>query len=446
MKKGMPNVYIILNFMNRIEQENIRELSDCIRKKGIRRSVFSDYENTENLFQYDVKLPQYKVSDQGQTGRCWIYAAFNMIRPSLIQKHRLKDILFSQNYIAFYDLLEKANYFLEMIFETLDEDIDGRFLSMKLQHPIQDAGQWFYFQNIVEKYGLVTQEAMPDNMHSQNTSELISVLSDLLRENACEIRSEYKQCRDLEGFRMKKESMLYEIYRILAMSLGEPPERFDADLELMDGTFVKEKQVTPREFYEKYISENYNEDYCMIVNIPLETKPYHKNYKVSYLGNVWNAKTYPYLNLPMQELKQLVKKQVEAGIPVWFGCDSRVYTDRDNGIFSLELFDLKTIGYQTNMLKKEENLQYGLSNLTHAMVIKGFSCDQQGNIDKWLVENSYGEKMGHQGYFTMSDEWFDVFVYEAVIHKKFLDDTRLSDCEKESIMLPTWDILGTLAN
>ena len=214
----------------------------------------------------------------------------------------------------------------------------------------------------------------------------------------------------------------------------------------MDGTLIKEVQITPKEFYEKYIQENYNEDYCMIVNIPTETKPYHKNYKVSYLGNVWKAKTYPYLNLTMQELKLLVQKQIEAGMPVWFGCDSRVYVDRDNGIFSLALFDLNTIGYQTNMLKKKENLQYGLSKLTHAMVIKGFSFYKQGRIDKWLVENSYGEETGHQGYFTMSDEWFDLFVYEAVIHKRFLDNTKLFDYEKESIMLPPWDILGTLAN
>lgn len=437
---------MVVNFKNRIKLENIRELYDCIQKKGIRRSVFRDCEDTTDLFQYDVQLPRYKVSNQGQTGRCWIYAAFNMITPLVIQKYQLKDILFSKNYIAFYDLLEKSNYFLEMIYETMDDDIDGRFLSMKLQYPIQDAGQWFYFQNIVEKYGLVTQESMPDNMNSKKTSELISVLSDLLRENACEIRSEYKRFRDINEFRIKKESMLYEIYRILVMSLGEPPERFDANLELMDGTLIKEVQITPKEFYEKYIQENYNEDYCMIVNIPAETKPYHKNYKVSYLGNVWKAKTYPYLNLTMQELKLLVQKQIEAGMPVWFGCDSRLYVDRDNGIFSLALFDLNTIGYQTNMLKKKENLQYGLSKLTHAMVIKGFSFDKQGRIDKWLVENSYGEETGHQGYFTMSDEWFDLFVYEAVIHKRFLDNTKLFDYEKESIMLPPWDILGTLAN
>lgn len=445
LEKGVIPETVILKFKNCVEKENIAVLSDSIRNEGIRKAVFKMQSSLKDWFQYDVKLPRYKSSDQKQTGRCWIFAAFNMIRPFVIQKHQFRDILFSQNYVAFYDLLEKANFFLEMIFETATEDINGRFLSMKLQHPIQDAGQWFYFQNIIEKYGLVTLEAMPDTIHSRNTSELISVLSDLLRENACKIRSKYKQYRSVEDFRVEKETMLYEIYRLLVMSLGKPPERFNTNLELTNGSVIKEKQMTPLEFYKKYIQENYNEDYCMIVNIPSADKPYYKNYKVSYLGNVWKAKTYPYLNLPIQELKQLVQKQLEAGIPVWFGCDARVYADRDNGIFSMDLFRLKTIGYSGCLHNKEENLKYGLSYLTHAMAFKGFSCDKHGNVVRWLVENSYGEETGQQGCFSMSDEWFELFVYEAVIHKRFLDHAKISYCEKESVILRPWDVLGTLA-
>lgn len=435
----------VLGFKNCQWQGAVRILPDVVKEKGIRAAVFQEQKDEKEWFQWDVELPHYSVGNQGATGRCWIYAALHMICPSIIKKHKLRDLLLSQNYIAFYDLLEKANYFLEIILETLDEDIDSRLLNLKLMHPIQDAGQWFFFQNIIEKYGIATQEAMPDTMHSQNTSELIAVLADLLRESACTIRSKYKQLVEKEELRKIKEERLNVVYGILSMSLGEPPEQFDANLELSDGTVIAEKCVTPKNFYKKYFYENYNMDYYVIVNIPTENKPYYENYKVSYLGNVWEADNRSYLNLPMPCLKELVQKQVREGMPVWFGCDSQVYADRKNGIYSLENFELQKLGFKNKMLNKEENLQYGLSNLTHAMVIKGFSCGQGGKPEKWLIENSYGEEIGQKGCFSMSDQWFDLFVYEVVIHKKYFDPTLMECCKKESITLPPWDVLGNLA-
>lgn len=434
----------ILDFKSQLEKEDVQRLSSCIRKDGIRTAVFHDGKHLLHEFQFDVELPQYKISNQNETGRCWIYAALNAIRPQIIQKHNLKDICFSHNFIAFYDLLEKANYFLQVIIETINEDIESRILALKLQHPIQDAGQWFYFQNIIEKYGMVTQEAMPDCNHSKNTGELISVLSDILREDACEIRTEYRSKNKIDNYRIKE--MLQVIYRILVLSLGEPPEKFDAELELSNGTVIREVSVTPKEFYQKYIHENYNEDYCMITNIPIENKPFYRRYKVSLLGNVWEAKKYSFLNLPMKEFKELTRKQLEEGLPVWFGCDSRLYSDRKKGFFSTDLFELKKLGYSSSLMNKEKNLLYGLSCLTHAMVIKGCAYEKSGQVYKWLVENSYGTKIGNQGYFMMTDEWFELFAYEVVIHKKFLEDLQKKIYEDSEIILPPWDVLGTLAD
>lgn len=435
----------ILELKNCEKKEIANMLSHAIKDKGIRAAVFREKMNIDDGFKWDVELPKYSIGNQGATGRCWIYAALHMICPSIIKKHQLRDISLSQNYIAFYDLLEKANYFLEIILETLNDDIDSRLLNLKLMHPIQDAGQWFFFQNIIEKYGIVTQDAMPDTMHSKNTGELIAVLADLLREAAGTIRLKYRQSMRKEELRKIKEERLKVVYWILSMSLGEPPEQFDTTLELNDGTVIKERSITPQNFYKKYFFENYNTDYYMLVNIPTENKPYFENYKVSYLGNVWGADNSFYLNLPMDCLKELVQKQIKDGMPVWFGCDSRVYADRKNGVYSLENFELQKLGFKNKMLNKEENLQYGLSNLTHAMVIKGFSCDQRGKPEKWLVENSYGEEIGRSGLFSMSDQWFDLFVYEVVIHKRYLEPELLNCYEKESIILPPWDVLGNLA-
>ena len=329
--------------------------------------------------------------------------------------------------------------------KMIDKDINSRLLNLKLLYPIQDAGQWFFFQNIVEKYGIVTQEAMLDTVHSQNTSELIGVLSDLLRETASIMRSEYEQSARINEIEQIKEETLYRVYRILILSLGEPPERFTVNLELKDGSIRKECEVTPKEFYQKYVCENYNTDYCMIVNFPLKSKPYYENYKVSWLGNVWEKENGAFLNLPMAVVKELVQKQLSTGIPVWFGCDSRVYVDRKNGIYTLENYDLEKLGFQHRMLNKRENLQYMLSNLTHAMVIRGVAYDKEGRTKRWLIENSYGEETGHQGCFSVSDQWFDLFVYEVVIKKEFMDSSLLDSYKKESIILPPWDVLGNLA-
>ncbi len=435
----------VLEFKKCKQQEAAGTLSDIVKSEGIYTAVFREQKDKRDWFQWDVELPEYSISNQRCTGRCWIYAAINMIRPSIIQRHQLKNIMLSQNYIAFYDLLEKARYFLEVILETLDEDTDSRLINLKFMHPIQDAGQWFFFQNIIEKYGIVTQDAMPDTMHSQNTSEMIAVLSDLLRETACTIRSKYKQSVGREVLGKIKEERLKTIYEMLSMSLGEPPERFDTNLELINGSIHKERNITPKEFYKKYFHENYNSDYYMLVNFPVENKPYYRKYQVFYLGNVWEAESAFYLNLPMPYLKELIQKQLKDGMPVWFGCDSRVYADRKNGIYSLENFDLQKLGFQRRMLDKADNLQYGLSNLTHAMVIKGFSYDKEGKTEKWLIENSYGEEAGQKGYLSISDQWFDLFVYEVVIHKKFLDPDVLQCYKKESIVLPPWDVLGNLA-
>lgn len=445
MREHFLNYNKVLAFKNRQKQGAVSILPDVVQDKGIRAAVFREQKDEKDWFQWEIELPQYSIGNQGATGRCWIYAALHMIYPFFIKKHQLRNIQLSQNYIAFYDLLEKANYFLEIVLETLNESTDSQLLNLKLMHPIQDAGQWFFFQNIIEKYGIVTQEAMPDTMHSQNTSEIIAVLADLLREAACIIRSKYKQSAGKEELRKIKEERLNVIYWLLALCLGEPPERFDMNLELNDGSFMKEEGITPKDFYEKYFYENYNTDYYMLVNIPAENKSYFENYKVSYQGNVWEANDSPYLNVPMACLKELVRKQVKDGMPVWFGCDSRVYADRENGIYSIENFELQKLGFKNKMLNKEENLQYGLSDLTHAMVIKGFSCNQRGNPEKWLIENSYGEEVGQKGCFSMSDQWFDLFVYEAVIHKKYIDSALRACYEKESIILPPWDILGNLA-
>lgn len=72
-----------------------------------------------------------------------------------MRKHDLKEFELSQAYLFFWDKLEKANYFLEQMIDTADEDLEGRLVQRLLSQPVADGGQWDMAANLVEKYGLV---------------------------------------------------------------------------------------------------------------------------------------------------------------------------------------------------------------------------------------------------------------------------------------------------
>lgn len=61
------------------------------------------------------------------------------------------------------------------------------------------------------------------------------------------------------------------------------------------------------------------------------------------------------------------------------------------------------------------------------------------------VENSWGKDNGKDGFFVMSDEWFNQFIYQVVVNKKYLSEEFLTILEKTPIELEPWDPMGSLA-
>ncbi len=88
-----------------------------------------------NPYSFSIEVEAGKVCDQKSSGRCWMFAALNVMRLDLMEKLNLDSMELSQNYPLFYDKLEKANYFLENMLETLDEPRDGRVVSFLLKDP-----------------------------------------------------------------------------------------------------------------------------------------------------------------------------------------------------------------------------------------------------------------------------------------------------------------------
>jgi bleomycin hydrolase len=97
-------------------------------------------------------------------------------------------------------------------------------------------------------------------------------------------------------------------------------------------------------------------------------------------------------------------------------------------------------------LDKAGRLDYGHSRMTHAMVLTGVDVDESSHPVKWKVENSWGTDVGDKGYFLMTDQWADEYVYEIAVHKHYVDPALLLVLDTDPIILPPWDPMGGLAD
>jgi len=417
---------------------------NAVTANGVNASAKNFHVEREDTFDFSIQLKQGKITNQKKSGRCWMFAALNCMRFALMQKCKLETFELSQNYTLFYDKLEKANYFLESILNTLDEPTDGRLIAHLLSSPEGDGGQWDMLCSIVSKYGLVPKSAMPETFSSSETGEMAAYITEKLREDACILRREYQAGKTREELAAYKNEMLGKIYDMLTVCLGKPPKTFDFAYRDKDDVFHKEWNITPKEFYEKYIGINLD-DYISLINAPTQDKPYYRSYSVEYLGNVEGGRRVRYVNLPIEELKKAAIAQLKDGEPVWFGCDVGKRSTRKGGIMDPNIFDLDKLFSTSFGMTKAERLDYGHSLMTHAMVFQGVDLDENEKPLRWRVENSWGEESGKDGYYVMTDEWFDEYNYQVVVNKKYLSEEILTAYESEPIMLKPWDPMGSLA-
>ncbi len=392
---------------------------------------------------FSIDIETGKITDQQRSGRCWLFAGLNTMRFKVMQKLNLKEFELSQSYAMFFDKLEKANYFLENILETLDEDVDSRLIMWLLASPLQDGGQWDMFTALIDKYGVVPKAVMPETFHSSNSSRMNQILTLILRGNAQKLREAYAKGKSLEQLYSCKKTMLEEFYRQLTLFLGIPPMEFDFEVVDKDKNFIAERNLTPKSFYEKYVGMDLK-NYISIINAPTKDKPFNKTYTVQYLGNVEGGNSVKYLNLDMSEFKALTLKPLMDNEPVWFGSDVGKKMKRERGILDEDVYAYEDVLDVEFTLDKAGRLDYGESLMTHAMVIAGVNL-VEGKPNRWKVENSWGEKNGDKGYFVMSDKWFDEYVYQIVIDKKYLSQEQLAAWETKPIELKPWDPMGSLA-
>ena len=444
---------------NKITLDRINELSKKFSEdnhvKVIRNAMiktdsnelsmnWDTYRKIDHSFS-NVITGEMPATNQKSSGRCWGFAGLNLFRVYLGRRHNLKNFEFSQSYFMFWDKLEKANYFLESIIETASEKSNSRIVSHLLSYPLEDGGQWDMWVNLINKYGVLPQSEMSESFSTSQSSQMNKMISNKLREYASELRKSFKNGESLDKIREMKNIMIDEVFKMLSMHIGTPPQKFDWQVRNKDKKFLRFKNLTPQSFFNEHVGLKLD-DYVCLINCPMDDKEYNKVYTVEHLGNVVEGRKIRYLNVTSKEMKDASIKSIKEDNPVWFGCDVGKYFHRDLGVMDTNLFDYNSFYGSEFKMDKSQRLEYGQSMMTHAMLFTGVDLDENGHPLKWRVENSWGKKGGNKGYHIMTDDWFDEYNYEVVVHKDFISKelNEIFD-NQEAIPLKPWDPMGALA-
>ena len=427
-----------------ISADMLREISSAYEgnaaDKALRNALNSTQINVlaasaENIAMIDTHFSnEVKTkgrTDQKSSGRCWLFTGLNVLRSRMIEKHDLGAFTFSQNYLFFYDQLEKANLFLQGIIDTRNLPMEDRKVDWLFSNPIGDGGQFTGVSNLVMKYGVVPSDVMPETLSANNTSQMRTQLATKLREDGLRLRA----AKPADTQKMKVE-MLKEVYRMLVLCLGVPPTEFTWARYNSKGEFVSEKTYTPKGFYQEFIGEDLENNYIMVMNNP--SVEYGKVYEIEYDRHVYDGQNWVYLNLPMEKIKEMAIASIKDNTALYFSCDVGKFLDRPRGIADLKNFDYESLmGVSFGMDKKERILTHA-SGSTHAMTLIAVDL-KDGKPVKWMVENSWGAASGWQGNIIMTDEWFDEYMFRLVVEKKYVPADVMAKMSQKPILLPAWD-------
>lgn len=408
--------------INAVSNNDIRDLA-------INRDVTA---KTDDIF--SLELPTKGATDQEKTGRCWVFAGLNLVRQDVIKKYELEDFEFSLSYMAFWDKLEKANVFLDFMIKNHDRDILDRELIHMMEYPASDGGYWGYVVNLVDKYGVVPKKVMGETISSASTDRMDYLLNTMLRRDAMKIR-QYAPLLGPDGLQEEKMKMLEDVYRLLVINYGVPPEEFEWRTVDEDGVAGEPVVYTPVEFYRKVIAADLS-DYYSLGDYPIHET--NKNYSINLTRSMADKPDITFINVDTDQMKALVLAALQDSHRVWFGCDMSHNIHSKKGLMAGELYDFEDLFGVDLGMSKTERLHSRHSASNHAMVFVGVDL-VDGKPRKWKVENSWGAERGDGGFFTMDDEWFDEYVLNVIIHKKYMPNDLLKVSREKPIPLPVWD-------
>jgi bleomycin hydrolase len=397
--------------------------------------------NRQNLGTIDHNF-KYKadvkgITDQKSSGRCWMFTSMNVLRPLVIEKYKLSGFEFSQNYLYFWDMLEKANLFLEASVKYASKPMEDRYVEWLFKNPIGDGGVWSSFTNLATKYGLVPKEIMPETNSSENTRQLNNVLEYQLRQAGLEIRDMVASKAKRQAIEDKKIEVLGKVYRILALNLGEPPVSFNYRFVDKDKKLGETKEYTPLSFMNEVLGNPDFNQYMMLMNDP--THEYYKMYEIEYDRNVMEGRNWIYLNLPNDSLKQFALKSLIAKKPMYASCDVGQQLNSKLGYNDVDNYDYSSLYGVDFKMDKAQRIRTFESGSSHGMALVAVDADSTGKTFKWQFENSWGATSGNNGYLTFTDDWFNEYMFRVVVLKEFLSAPTIKLLEQKATILPPWD-------
>ena len=446
----------LISFSHKFNKKKTNKVLRNVNTKSDFKKLIlkSDYiQNNKQVFNKVINV-NANITNQKNSGRCWLFAFLNIIRYKMIKKYKLEPSFeLSQNFLFFYDKLEKANYYLNYILESYStnlESLESETNLLKLINMLDkltdDGGQWNVFVNLIEKYGIIPKSNMNDHFHSTNSKELEQFYDDYLRKCGYRIRTMSKN-ELLKNKETLLQEMLFDCYKILVLFLGEPPSKITWEYYELAGAnkSLKAKKVadiSPLEFYKKYVPYKARDKICLI-NYPCKYTQYYKLYNVEMTFNILGASEQNFINVPIDIMIDAVKKSINNEEAVWVGVDFRKYTSNDHGFLDKDGFDYDDVFGFNNYMEKCNAINYRQSGPNHAVTIKGYNFDNS-KTNGFLIENSWGDQKGFKGNYYMSKKWFQDYTYQVVIDKKCVSNKVLKVLNQKPTILPYWSVFGAL--
>jgi len=432
-----------------ISEETLQQIKTSFKKDASTKAIINASTNTDvkpmilnrenagkNDHYFSNQVKTKGITNQKQSGRCWLFSSLNVLKPLMLDKLQTDDFEFSENYSFFWDQLEKSNLFLDIIIATKAKPMDDKTVDWLFKNPIGDGGQWACFVDVASKYGLVPATVMPETFQSNSTSSMSSILARKLREDGLILREMAAKQATPDVLSKKKVEMLSDIYRILVISLGEPPEKFSWRYKKKDGTISETKSYTPLSFYSEVVGVKLS-DYIMLMNDP--TRDYFKLYEVQFDGNMSKGTTWKYINLPTDSIKKFAINSIKDNQALYFSCDVGKQLNSTEGILDVDNYDYESFYGVKFGMDKTKRIKSFDSGSSHGMALVGVDLNDKGKANKWMLENSWGADKGHNGYLTMTDQWFDEYMFRMVIQKKYISEKTVQLLTQKAELLPPWD-------
>lgn len=413
-----------------------RALRNALNATSIDKLAANAEARPANTDHMTYRVKSRGITDQKSSGRCWLFTGLNVLRSQMMAKNNLGELKLSQNYNFFYDQLEKANLFLQAIIETGKEPMDSRRVEWLFKNPLSDGGQYTGLSDNITKYGVVPAEIMPETFSSNSTSRLSNLVSLKLREDGLKLRSMIASGAKAKQIDETREKMLGEIYRMLALTLGVPPTQFTWTRRDAKGNTVDTRTYTPQEFYREYAGNNLKDDYVMLMNDP--TRPYHALYEIDLDRHAYDGQNWTYINLPMEEIKEMAIASLKDSTMMYFSCDVGKFFDREKGVLDVDNFDYESLFGTTFGMNKADRIRTGASASSHAMTLVGVDLDKAGKPQRWLIENSWGPG-ANGGHLIMTDPWMDEYMFRLVVNHKYVPAKTLDILKQKPTVLPAWD-------